>query len=90
MEASKVEKADKLLKLLVDIGSEKRTIVSGISQHFNPEELINKDVMVVANLAPRKLKGIESQGMLLTAEDADGKLGLVSPPSGWPVGSHVG
>ena len=90
MEASKVEKADKLLKLLVDIGTEKRTIVSGISQHFKPEDLVGQDVMVVANLAPRKLKGIESQGMLLTAEDADGKLGLVSPPTGWPVGSHVG
>ncbi|MCO6462236.1 MAG: methionine--tRNA ligase [Saprospiraceae bacterium] len=89
-DAIKVEKADKLLRLTVDIGSEKRTIVSGIALHFKPEDLIGKDVMVVANLAPRKLKGIESNGMLLTAEDGEGRLGLVSPPVGWPVGSHVG
>lgn len=90
LEASKVEKADKLLQLLIDIGTEKRTIVSGIAMHFKPEDLVGKDVMVVANLAPRKLRGIESKGMLLTAESADGKLGIVSPPEGWPVGSHVG
>lgn len=89
-DAIKVKKADKLLRLTVDIGSEKRTIVSGIALHFKPEDLIGKDVMVVANLAPRKLKGIESNGMLLTAEDGEGRLGLVSPPVGWPVGSHVG
>ena len=89
IDAEKVEKADKLLKLTVDIGTEKRTIVSGIALHFDPKTLIDQDVLVVANLAPRKLKGIESQGMLLTAEDQDGKLGLVSPPKGWPVGSLV-
>lgn len=90
LEAVKVEKADKLLKLLIDIGSEQRTIVSGIALHFAPDELVGRDVMVVANLAPRKLRGIESKGMLLTAEDADGKLGIVAPPAGWPVGSRVG
>ena len=77
--AEKVEKADKLLKLQVNIGFETRTIVSGIAQHFSPETLLNKQVIVVANLAPRKMRGIESQGMILTAEQPDGKLILVNP-----------
>jgi methionyl-tRNA synthetase len=77
--AEKVEKADKLLKLQVDLGFEQRTIVSGIAQHFTPEALINKQVMVVVNLAPRKMRGIESQGMILLAEQADGKLVFVTP-----------
>ena len=89
LEAIKVEKTDKLLKLLVDIGTEQRTIVSGIAEHFEPSSLVGKDVLVVKNLAPRKLKGIESKGMLLTAEDADGKLGIVAPPAGWPLGSKA-
>ena len=75
----KVEKADKLLKLEIDLGSEKRTIVSGIAMHFAPEEMIGKQVVVVANLAPRKMRGIESQGMILTAEDKAGGLHLISP-----------
>ena len=79
--AEKVEKADKLLKLQVDLGFEQRTIVSGIAQHFAPESLINKQVVVVANLAPRKMRGIESQGMILLAEQVDGKLIFVSPDS---------
>jgi methionyl-tRNA synthetase len=78
-QAEKVEKADKLIKLSVDLGSEQRTIVSGIAQHFTPESLINKQVIVVANLAPRKMRGIESQGMILTAEQPDGRLILVNP-----------
>ncbi|MBK7869313.1 MAG: methionine--tRNA ligase [Saprospiraceae bacterium] len=86
LSAEKVEKADKLLKLSVDLGFEKRTIVSGIAEHFQPENLIGKRVVVVANLAPRKLKGIESQGMILSAEDAEGKLGLVAPPDDWSGG----
>lgn len=77
--AEKVEKADKLLKLQVDLGFEKRTIVSGIAQHFSPETLLNKQVIVVANLAPRKMRGIESQGMILLAEQPDGKLVFVTP-----------
>lgn len=77
--AEKVEKADKLLKLQVDLGFEKRTIVSGIAQHFSPENLLNKQVVVVANLAPRKMRGIESQGMILLAEQPDGKLVFVTP-----------
>ncbi|HEY1114455.1 MAG TPA: methionine--tRNA ligase [Chitinophagaceae bacterium] len=87
--AEKVAKADKLLKLEVDLGFEKRTIVSGIAQHFTPETLVNKQVIVVANLAPRKMRGIESQGMILTAEQPDGKLILVNPDAGTVNGSTV-
>lgn len=87
--AEKVEKADKLLKLEVDLGFEKRTIVSGIAMHFKPEELINKQVVVVANLAPRKMRGIESNGMLLLAQDAEGKLVFVSPEQAIAAGSGV-
>ena len=76
--AEKVQKADKLLKLEVDLGFEKRTIVSGIAMHFKPEEIVGKQVTVVVNLAPRKMRGIESQGMILMAEDANGKLHFVN------------
>jgi methionyl-tRNA synthetase len=89
LSAEKVQKADKLLKLEVDLGFEKRTIVSGIAQHFTPEELVNKQVIVVANLAPRKMRGIESQGMILTAEEPGGKLILVNPDSSAQNGSNV-
>jgi methionyl-tRNA synthetase len=77
--AEKVEKADKLLKLTVDMGFETRTIVSGIAEHFKPDEIIGTQVSVIANLAPRKLRGIESKGMILMAEDEAGKLHFVSP-----------
>ncbi len=87
--AEKVEKADKLLKLQVDMGAEQRTIVSGIAQHFTPESLVNKQVIVVANLAARKMRGIESQGMILTAEQSDGKLILVNPDEPATNGSNV-
>src|SRR6185437_2301050 len=69
--AGKVEKADKLLQLEIDLGFEKRTILSGIAQHFSPEEITGKQVVVVANLAPRKMRGIDSNGMILMAEDAE-------------------
>jgi methionyl-tRNA synthetase len=85
----KVEKADKLLKLEVDLGTEKRTIVSGIALHYKSEEMIGKQVVVVTNLAPRKMKGIESQGMILTAEDSDGKLQLLKPENSVTPGSNV-
>lgn len=87
--AEKVEKADKLLKLQVDLGFETRTIVSGIAQYFVPENLVNKQVIVVANLAPRKMRGIESQGMILTAEQANGTLILVTPEAAVVNGSTV-
>jgi methionyl-tRNA synthetase len=79
LSAEKVEKADKLLKLKIDLGFEIRTIVSGIALHYQPENIIGKQVVVVANLAARKMRGIESNGMILMAEDADGKLYFVSP-----------
>jgi methionyl-tRNA synthetase len=87
--AEKVAKADKLLKLEVDLGVEKRTIVSGIALHFKPEDIIGKQVVIVANLAPRKMKGIESNGMILMAEDNDGKLKFISPDEATANGSAV-
>ena len=89
LEAEKVPKADKLLKLLVDIGTEKRTVVSGIAEHFAPEEVVGKQVTLVANLAPRKMRGIESQGMILMAENAAGKLVFVNPDAAVDAGSEV-
>lgn len=77
--AEKMEKSNKLLKLLVDTGVDKRTVLSGIAQHYTPEEMVGKQVTLIANLAPRKMMGIESQGMILMAEDADGKLRLLQP-----------
>lgn len=78
LKAEKVEKADKLLKLEIDLGFEKRTIVSGIAMHFKPEEIVGRQVVVVANLAPRKMRGIESNGMILMAEDSNGKLHFIN------------
>jgi methionyl-tRNA synthetase len=86
--AEKVEKADKLLKLTVDLGFEVRTIVSGIAEHFKPQDLIGLQVSVVANLAPRKIRGIESKGMILLAE-SDGKLHFVSPANAIANGSFI-
>jgi len=77
--AEKVSGADKLLKLTVDTGLDQRTIVSGIAEHYKPEEVVGKSVSVLMNLAPRKIRGVESQGMILLAEDAEGKLSFVSP-----------
>lgn len=87
--AEKVAKADKLLRLEVDLGFEQRTIVSGIAQHYQPEEIIGRQVTVVVNLAPRKMKGIESAGMILMAEDASGKLVFVAPADAISAGSEV-
>jgi len=87
--AKKVEKADKLLQLEVDLGFEKRTIVSGIALHFNAEDIIGKQVTVVVNLAPRKMKGIESNGMILMAEDKSGKLHFINPEGKIDEGSSV-
>jgi methionyl-tRNA synthetase len=87
--AEKVPKADKLLKLEVDLGFEVRTIVSGIALHFQPEEIIGRQVVVVVNLAPRKMRGVESRGMILMAEDAAGKLHFVAPTDQIDAGSGV-
>ncbi len=89
MAAEKVKKTDKLLQLTVDIGLEKRTVVSGIAEFFKPEDLIGQKVVLVANLAPKKLRGIESQGMVLMAEGENGQLGFVSPPDDWGNGFVV-
>ncbi len=89
IEAEKVPKADKLLKLKVDTGIDERIIVSGIAQHYTPEEIIGKQVCVLVNLAPRKLRGIESQGMVLMAEDNNGKLHFISPENICNTGAKV-
>lgn len=79
LEAEKMPKADKLLVLKVDTGIDVRTVVSGIAEHFTPEEVIGKRVTILANLAPRKLRGVESQGMILMTNDKDGKLVFLNP-----------
>ena len=89
IDAKKVEKADKLLQLEVDLGLEKRTILSGIAMHFDPADIIGKQVVVVANLAPRKMRGVESKGMILMAEDAHGKLYFVQPSEAIAAGSKI-
>ena len=88
--AEKVAKTKKLLKLTVDTGIDERVIVSGIAEHFTPEELIGKQVLVLVNLEPRNLRGIESRGMILMAEDASGKLRLLSPSDTTNSGAIVG
>lgn len=87
--AEKVAKTKKLLALTVDTGIDTRKIVSGIAEHFTPEEMVGKTVLVLANLAPRELKGIMSQGMILMAEDAFGKLQIVAPEGDATIGSQI-
>ena len=89
LEAEKVAKTDKLLKLKIDTGIDQRTVVSGIAKFFNPEDIIGKRVCILVNLAPRKLKGIESQGMILMAENPDGTLFFVTPGEGTIDGADV-
>jgi methionyl-tRNA synthetase len=87
--AEKMPKSDKLLKLTVDTGVDQRTVLSGIAKHYSPEEMVGKQVTLIANLAPRKMMGIDSQGMILMAEDADGKLKLLQPNDIVAPGSTV-
>ncbi len=89
LEAEKVPKTKKLIKMQVDLGFEKRTIVSGIAEYFEPEVLPGKKVSVLANLAPRKIKGIESQGMILLSENPDGSLHFVEPSDAAQNGSEI-
>jgi methionyl-tRNA synthetase len=89
LEAERIPKADKLLKLKIDLGSEQRTIVSGIAQHFDPAAIVGSRVVVLVNLAPRTIRGVESHGMILTAEALDGKLGLISTGSEFGPGLSV-
>jgi len=89
LEAEKVAGTDKLLKLKIDTGIDVRTVVSGIAQFYKPEEMVGKQVSILVNLAPRKIKGIESKGMILMAENSKGELSLVSPVKGVDDGSTV-
>ena len=89
LECQKVPKADKLLQFKIDDGLETRTIVSGIAKHYQPEELVGKQVCFIANLAPRKLKGIVSEGMILSAENNDGSLAVIMPQKEVKPGSEV-
>jgi len=88
IEAEKVEGADKLLKLIIDIGSEKRQIVAGIAKHYSPEELVGKKIVVVTNLKPAKLRGIESNGMLLAASD-ENTVSILTPLRDVAIGSKI-
>ena len=90
LEAEKVAKTKKLLKLTIDTGIDKRTIVSGIAEYYSPEQLVGRQVLVLANLAPREIKGIESRGMILMAEDALGRLVLVQPEDKTMSGAMIG
>jgi methionyl-tRNA synthetase len=89
IEVESIKKANKLLKLTVDTGLDKRTVVSGIAEHFKKEEILGKKVSLIINLEPRKLKGVLSEGMILMAEENDGKLSFVSPPEGLSNGSVI-
>jgi methionyl-tRNA synthetase len=87
--AEKIEKADKLLKLTVDTGIDVRTVVSGISEHFKLEEVIGQKVSILLNLAPRKIRGVESQGMILMAETEKGELAFISPTKEIDAGNTI-
>src|SRR5690554_2163324 len=89
LSAQAVPKADKLLELLVDVGLDQRTIVSGIAEHYKPEEVVGKRVTVLLNLPPRKLRGVVSNGMILMAENSEGKLEFVAPSDEMEVGAEV-
>ena len=90
LEAVKVPKTDKLLKLTIDTGIDTRTIVSGIAEHYTPEEMVGKQICILANLAPRKIKGIESKGMILMAKDESGRMRFVTPAEAVDNGACVG
>ncbi|GCD77643.1 methionine--tRNA ligase [Thermaurantimonas aggregans] len=87
--AERVPKADKLLQLTLDTGIDRRTVVSGVAQHYNPEDLIGKQILLLANLAPRKIRGVESHGMILFAENSDGSLVTMVPSKPVKNGSSV-
>jgi methionyl-tRNA synthetase len=89
LEATKVPKASKLLQLTLDLGFEKRTVVSGIAEFFKPEEVVGRQVVLLANLAPRKIRGVMSQGMVLMAEDNEGQLDFVAPSNGFEKGAII-
>ena len=88
-DAEPVPKADKLLKLTIDTGSEERTVVAGLAKHYRPETLIGEKVAMLLNLEPKQMKGVESQGMLLMAEDEAGSLSFLRPDGGTPLGAKI-
>ena len=90
LEAERVPKTDKLLKLTIDTGIDKRVIVSGIAEYYTPEEMVGKQICILANLAPRKIRGIESKGMILMAKQPDGKMRIVAPEEKLVNGAVVG
>ena len=89
LQAEKVAKTKKLMKLLIDTGVDQRTVVSGIAEYFEPEDVIGKQVSILINLEPLEIRGIQSQGMILMAENADGRLTFVSPQTEVKNGSTI-
>ena len=89
IEAQKIENSDKLLKLIVDLGSEKRQIIAGIGKDYEPKELLDRQIIIASSLEPRRIMGFESQGMLLATRDQDGKVVLIQPEKESPNGSDV-
>ena len=90
LEAERVPKTDKLLKLTIDTGIDRRVIVSGIAEYYTPEQMVGKQICILANLAPRKIRGIESKGMILMAKQPDGKMRIVAPEEKLCNGATVG
>jgi methionyl-tRNA synthetase len=90
LEAERVPKTDKLLKLTIDTGIDKRVIVSGIAEQYSPEEMVGKQICILANLAPRKIRGIESKGMILMARQNDGKMRFITPQESLCNGAEIG
>jgi len=90
LEAERVPKTDKLLKLTIDTGIDQRTIVSGIAEYYSPEDMLGKQICILANLAPRKIRGIESKGMILMARQGDGKMRFITPAEALVNGAEIG
>ncbi len=90
LEAERVPKTDKLLKLTIDTGIDKRTIVSGIAEYYTPEQMLGKQICILANLAPRTIRGIESKGMILMARQGDGKMRFITPAEALANGAQIG
>jgi methionyl-tRNA synthetase C-terminal region/beta chain len=90
LEAERVPKTDKLLKLTIDTGIDKRTIVSGIAEYYSPEDMLGKQICILANLQPRTIRGIESKGMILMAKQGDGKMRFITPQEVVTNGAVVG
>ena len=90
LEAERVPKTDKLLKLTIDTGLDRRVIVSGIAEYYSPEDMIGKQIVILANLAPRNIRGIESKGMILMARQGDGKMRFITPQEALVNGAQIG